>query len=206
MTEKTDGRRDRWRVAIGAAVLALLWLAMLMVGAGPVDGRLLAAFYAGDRAAIAGVASVLTFFGDGPTLILIAVAAAAWMLWRGLPRHGLAIIAVTLLGRSLVDLQKYGIGRLRPEELDHLVPVSSASFPSAHAANSMIVYLTIALVLTAGLPRSRLAAGGAIALSLLVGLSRVILGVHYPSDVVGGWAFGLLWVLLALPLAERLAR
>ena len=69
-------------------------------------------------------------------------------------------------------------------------------------ANSMIVYLTIAIVLTPGRagarPRSRRRS-----FRVLIGLSRVMLGVHWPSDVVGGWSFGLLWVLLALPLAER---
>jgi undecaprenyl-diphosphatase len=67
----------------------------------------------------------------------------------------------------------------------------------------MIFYLTIALALTAGKPWHRAAVAGAILLSLLIGTSRVMLGVHWPSDVIGGWAFGMLWVLLTLRLAER---
>jgi undecaprenyl-diphosphatase len=68
----------------------------------------------------------------------------------------------------------------------------------------MIVYLTLALLLTAGTRWKWPAVIAAITLSAFVGLSRVMLGVHWPTDVVGGWAFGLLWVLIALPLAERL--
>lgn len=192
-------------VAIPAAALALLWLAMLTVGSGELDGWLLGLAYAGDRPLIAAVARGFTFLGEGPVLILISVAAAAWLGWRGSPRAGLVLIAVTLAGRALVHGQKYGIQRLRPEDFDHLVSVSNPSFPSAHAGNSMVVYLTIALLLAKGSRWSGAAIGCAFLLSLLIGLSRAILGVHWPSDIVGGWAFGLLWVLLALPLAERLA-
>jgi len=192
-------------VAIPAAALAILWFAMLTVGSGDVDGWLLALVYAGDRPFIADIARAFTFLGEGPVLVLISVAAAAWMLWRGSARAGLAIVAVTMIGRALVQAQKYGIQRLRPEDLEHLVPVSNPSFPSAHAGNSMIVFLTIALVLGRGTRWGGIAIGCAIVLSVLIGLSRVVLGVHWPSDVAGGWAFGLLWVLLALPLAERLA-
>ena len=83
--------------------------------------------------------------------------------------------------------------------------VKTWSFPSGHATSSMIFYLTLALAIA---PRGwrRAAATGAILLSLLIGLSRVMLGVHWPSDVVGGWCFGLLWVLLTLRPAERLFR
>jgi undecaprenyl-diphosphatase len=70
----------------------------------------------------------------------------------------------------------------------------------------MIFYLAMALALTAGTRWHRAAAAGAVLLSLLVGISRVMLGVHWPSDVIGGWAFGMLWVLLTLRLAGRLVR
>jgi undecaprenyl-diphosphatase len=66
----------------------------------------------------------------------------------------------------------------------------------------MIFYLTLALALTPR-PWRTAAAAGAICLSLLIGTSRVMLGVHWPSDVIGGWSFGLLWVLLTLRVAER---
>ena len=68
----------------------------------------------------------------------------------------------------------------------------------------MIFYLALALALTAPSRQRFAAASGAIMLSLLIGTSRVMLGVHWPSDVIGGWAFGILWVLLTLRPAERL--
>jgi undecaprenyl-diphosphatase len=83
------------------------------------------------------------------------------------------------------------------------VVVKTSSFPSGHATSSMIFYTVIALTLTAKSRWHRPAVAGAILLSLLIGLSRVMLGVHWPSDVIGGWSFGLMWVLLTLRLAER---
>ena len=92
---------------------------------------------------------------------------------------------------------------MRPDVEPHLVVVKTSSFPSGHAANSMIFYVALALVLTSGTRWHRQAAAGAMLGSLMIGASRVMLGVHWPSDVIGGWAFGLLWVLLTLRLAER---
>ena len=103
-------------------------------------------------------------------------------------------------------MQKTWVARVRPDLEPHLVVVKTQSFPSGHATSSMILYLTVALALTAGTRWQRPAAAGAILLSLLIGTSRVMLGVHWPSDVVGGWAFGMLWVLVALRPAERLLR
>jgi undecaprenyl-diphosphatase len=103
-------------------------------------------------------------------------------------------------------VQKYEVARVRPALEPHLVVVKTQSFPSGHAASSMIFYLALAIALTAGTRWHRAAAGGAVVLSLLIGTSRVMLGVHWPSDVIGGWAFGMLWVLLTLRPAERLLR
>ena len=121
-------------------------------------------------------------------------------------RLALVLLLITLIGRGLSEVQKYWIARARPDLEPHLVVVKTSSFPSGHAASSMIFYLTLALVLAAGTRWHRVAAAGAVLLSLLIGISRVMLGVHWPSDVIGGWAFGMLWVLLTLRLAERLFR
>jgi len=201
------GSKARARhVAIPAALLAALWFAMLTLGAGQADGLILAAMYAGDEAWLAAVALLFTTLGDAPVLVAISLAAAAWLLWKGRARHAFAVIAVTMIGRGLVHMQKYSIARLRPDELEKLVNATNPSFPSGHSASSMIVYLTIALALSSGSRWTRAAVLAAGTLSILIGLSRMILGVHWPSDVVGGWSFGLLWVLLTLPMAERLAR
>ena len=113
---------------------------------------------------------------------------------------------IVLVGRGLAEAQKYMIARVRPDLEPHLVVVKTSSFPSGHATSSMIFYLTVALALTMGSRWHRPAAALAILLSLLIGISRVMLGVHWPSDVIGGWAFGLLWVLLTLRLAGRIVR
>ena len=192
--------------ALSAVVLAAVWLAMLLLGRGPLDRDIYQALYAGGRPALVVTARVLTAFGEPTVLVIASVLCGIW-LWRtGRARLGLVLLAVTLVGRALAEAQKYWIARARPTLEPHLVIVKTSSFPSGHATSSMIFYLTLALVLTAGTRWHRVAALSAVLLSVLVGLSRVMLGVHWPSDVVGGWAFGMLWVLLTLRLTERLFR
>ena len=179
---------------------------MLLFGAGPLDRTVEAALYVGGHPALIGLARGLTFLGEPWVLIPAGFATAAMLWWRHRGGVALALLAVTLVGRGLGELQKYEIARVRPDVEPHLVLVHTSSFPSGHATSSMIFYLTMALALTAETRWHRLAAVGAIILSLLIGTSRVMLGVHWPSDVVGGWAFGMLWVLLTLRLAGRLLR
>lgn len=191
------------RYAGALVALAGLWLAMLLLGGGRVDRQIYEALYAGHRPALAAVARALTLLGEPTVLIGAGFIVAGW-LWRR--KHGhlaLSLLLVILVGRGLSEVQKYMIARVRPDLDPHLVVVRTSSFPSGHATSSMIFYLTLALALTRDSRWHRPAALGAILLSLLIGTSRVMLGVHWPSDVVGGWAFGLLWVLLTLRLAER---
>jgi undecaprenyl-diphosphatase len=152
------------------------------------------------------IARAFTALGE-PTVLLAACALCALWLWyarRG--RLGITLVLIALIGRGLSEAQKYWIARVRPDVEPHLVVVKTSSFPSGHAASSMIFYLALAIALTAHTRWSRIAAAGAILLSLLIGTSRVMLGVHWPSDVIGGWTFGMLWVLLTLRPAERLLR
>jgi undecaprenyl-diphosphatase len=191
------------RYAAALLVLAAIWLAMLTWGGGPLDQAVYHALYSGGHPALVIIARVLTALGE-PTVLIVAGIVAALLLWRAGHRHlPWVLIAITMIGRVVSELQKYWIARARPELEPHLVVVKTSSFPSGHATSSMIFYLTMALALTAGTRWHRAAAAGTIVLSLLIGTSRVMLGVHWPSDVIGGWAFGLLWVLLTLRIAGR---
>jgi undecaprenyl-diphosphatase len=204
MTEQRSPRRPEWRLIAAVVVLAAVWLAMLIGGAGPLDRSIYEAVYAGHRPVLLTIARVFTELGEPTVLIVAGFIVAAWLWWVGRGRFALALLLVILVGRGLSEIQKYAIGRVRPDIEPHLVIVKTSSFPSGHATSSMIFYLTLALALTARTRWNRLAAASAVVLSLLIGTSRVMLGVHWPSDVVGGWAFGMLWVLLTLPPAERL--
>jgi len=186
--------------------LALIWLAMLLLGTGEVDRQLLLLLYAGGHPTLIAASRFLTFLGQPPVLLTLGFIAAAWLWWRHWPGYAVAVLVVTLAGRGLAEVQKFTIERSRPTIVPHLVNEYTPSFPSGHATSSMIVYLTVALVLTEGSRWSRAAVPAAIALSLLIGLSRPMLGVHWPSDVVAGWSFGALWVLATVPMAERIAR
>lgn len=187
---------------VAIVCLAALWLGMMLLGAGEVDRALLHELYAAHRPVLRATARYVTLLGNWQATVLLSLAAAVWLLWRGRRRSALLLLSITLLGRALVSIQKVGISRLRPDELDHLVPVKSLSYPSGHAANSMILFLSLALI---AVPRAQRwwAVPAALTGTFLVGISRPMLGVHWPSDVLGGWAFGVAWVLAILALSER---
>jgi undecaprenyl-diphosphatase len=201
-----DKRTADIRFTAALAALALIWLAMLAWGGGSLDRRIYEALYAGHRPTLLVIARIFTALGEPTVLIAAGIVVAAW-LWLRDHRHlSLALIAIVAIGRLLGEAQKLWIARVRPDLEPHLVVVKTSSFPSGHATSSMIFYLTLTLVLTAGTRWHRAAVAGAVALSLLIGTSRVMLGVHWPSDVIGGWAFGMLWVLLTLKLAGRFVK
>lgn len=158
----------------------------------------------GDLATPAGPAWLKQVMVDvtalgGETVLTIVVALAVGFLLAG--RHLLTAALVfggTVSGTIAVAVGKRLVGRERPALVDHLVEVSSASFPSGHASNSAIIYLTIALTVMQIVPQRRarwFLLGATIALVLTIGASRVYLGVHWPSDVIAGWSAGMMWAL-----------
>jgi len=198
--------RVQWRFVAAVVTLAAVWLVMLLWGGGSLDRAIYEDLYAGHRPVLLAFARAFTAIGEPTFLIAACAACALWLWYAGRGRLGLVLLTIALLGRGLSELQKYWIARVRPDLEPHLVVVKTNSFPSGHATSSMIFCLTLALALAGHTRWRNTAAAAAIILSLLIGTSRVMLGVHWPSDVIGGWAFGMLWVLLTFRPAERLFR
>ena len=149
----------------------------------------------------------LTALGSAPVLVLLVLAVAGTLLVRR-QRHALAVLLVATTGGFLLnELLKELFARPRPAPAFRLTEVRSLSFPSGHAMESAIIYLTLA-ALAAGLVRTRALKlyfiGLAVFLSVVVGSSRVYLGVHFPSDVFAGWSAGLAWALLCWTVARYL--
>ena len=206
MTEPQPARTGELRFIAALVALTAIWLAMLVGGDGAVDHRIYEAIYVGDHPTLVAIALFFTVLGEPVILIVASFGVAVWLWLRGHRHLPWAFLGIILAGRALSVLQKHWIFRPRPDLETHLVVVKTSSFPSGHANSSMIFYVMLALILARGSDRRRVAVGTAIALSLLIGLSRVMLGVHWPSDVIGGWAFGLLWLLLTLRLSERFVK
>lgn len=130
-------------------------------------------------------------------LILVRKRSTAFLL-------GGAVVTGTLLSTVL----KTTFARPRPE-LTGVVKIFTYSFPSGHALVSAVTFLTIGAVLAASAERSSLRlfyVGLAISLTLLVGATRVYLGVHYPTDVIGGWSLGAAWALACFMLAKLIQK
>ena len=149
----------------------------------------------------------LTAFGSPTGLLLVCTAVIVYLLLAGRLRTALFVFAASAGGMALGSLLKHVYARPRPTLVPHLVDVTSTSFPSGHATDSAIVYLTLAALLARTVPERAMRIyiiGVAILLTLLIGCSRVFLGVHYPSDVVAGWTLGAAWALGCSLLYTRL--
>jgi undecaprenyl-diphosphatase len=195
------GFRTALRRSTGAAAF-LLWLAMLIWGGAGShwDETLYRDLYAGSPTLIRN-ALLLTRLGTWLPLTILTIAVALILAFSRRRRAALLLVMV-FGGRMLVELQKLIVDRPRPGVSPHLEAVHSMSFPSGHSANSMITFVAIALLVPVRLRNRAVAVGIGLALALQVGWSRVALGVHWPSDVIGGWAFATFWIILCMRLAS----
>lgn len=141
----------------------------------------------------------ITSLGSTIILLLVTASAVAYFLVRRQPRTALFMLVAVVGGQIIGTLLKLGIERPRPELVSHLMHESSYSFPSGHAMMSAVTYLTLGALATRAL-RDRAARIYvlclAVATTLMVGVSRIYLGVHWPSDVLGGWCMGFAWALM----------
>lgn len=149
-----------------------------------------------------------TELGGTPFLTAATVLLAGWFAVRRQWRF-LAILLAAVLGETLLShVLKELFDRPRPDIVPHLVHVSSKSFPSGHASSAAAIFLTIAALVAVRLPKRSARAlvfASAGLLALFVGASRVYLGVHYPTDIVGGWSLGAAWAAIVWIAARRFA-
>jgi undecaprenyl-diphosphatase len=148
----------------------------------------------------------LTALGSTSVLVLILLSVIVYLLLAGKAKMALFIFASVAGGQLLSSLLKLGVDRPRPELVSRLAEVYTLSFPSGHAMLAAVTYLTLGSLLARALPKRVLKAYvivvAAIA-TLLVGVSRIYLGVHWPSDVLAGWCAGAAWAMLCWLISRR---
>ena len=197
----------------GLVVLGLLAAFAALAGrvvAGDTDAFDLAAIEAARalRATHPSFARAMTdasALGSTTVLTIVVVLAVGYLVLSG-HRRLAGVVAVSAIGGAmLVTVLKSAIGRLRPDSRLAEAVVDGLSFPSGHATMSAAIYLTLGALIASTRARRREQAwvlGGAAAIAALVGASRVALGVHWPTDVLGGWAFGAAWAIVWLRVAR----
>ena len=213
-----------WRITPRHALIAALvcWAGFAMVvmlvlsnRLGQFDSAGLQYFRTGPDSVPRGPPALLEAVRDwtalGGVLLrnLFAVIVIAALLLVRLRREATLLAATILSGWVVNTLIKALVGRPRPTIVSHLAEAGGSSFPSGHSFNSAVVYMGIALALAAlsarrGVRWSLIA--GAASLTALIALTRVWLGVHYPSDVLAGWLGGMAWALTACALLYRPAK
>jgi undecaprenyl-diphosphatase len=151
----------------------------------------------------------LTALGGTAVVTLVSVAAALF-LWMARRPRSVALLLVAIAGGQILSLLlKRGYARPRPDLVPHESFVYTASFPSGHSMMSAVVYLTLGALLARVLPRRRmklLVIVCALGATALTGVSRVYLGVHWPTDVLAGWAIGASWAVGCWLAADVLDR
>ena len=143
----------------------------------------------------------------GPTVLgLVVLSVVGFLLLQARYHTAIVVLATAASGELANYAMKNLFLRPRPDVVPHLRDVASTSFPSGHAMESAIIYLTLGAMLMRLAERGITkiyCIGMAIFLTLIVGISRVYLGVHYPTDVAAGWMFGFFWASLCWIVARR---
>jgi undecaprenyl-diphosphatase len=151
----------------------------------------------------------ITGLGGYAILTIVTWATWAYLMMAGKRGAALLVLVAIIGGTLLSHGLKLGFERPRPDLVPHAARVYTASFPSGHAMLSAVTFLTIGALLARVERKRRTRAfvmGLAVAMTLLVGASRVYLGVHWPSDVLAGWSVGAAWASLCWFVALQLQR
>jgi undecaprenyl-diphosphatase len=219
--------RERLRTtrSLEAANLIILFLAILLffeIAEEVADGEhfhveqtIMESLRASDPARPAGppwlarVARDVTALGSVVVLTTSTVLVVGFLLLTRRFGAALFLICASAGGQGLNAGLKWFYGRERPDPAFHWTEIDSPSFPSGHATSSAVIYLALAVLLARLTDKDSHKAyiiGSALLLSFLVGLTRVYLGVHYPTDVIAGWLVGIAWAQCCWFAARAIGR
>jgi undecaprenyl-diphosphatase len=140
----------------------------------------------------------ITSLGSVSALVIAVLAVVGFLALAKAWRPAIFTLAACGGGLAVSSLLKYAVDRPRPDLVPHGNLIHTSSFPSGHSMLSAVVYLTLAALVARLIDRKRLkgyALAVAVLVTLLVGVSRIYLGVHWPSDVLAGWSAGAAWAL-----------
>jgi undecaprenyl-diphosphatase len=183
-------------LALFIAVLALGFA--LKLGGTPVFDPWLSRVASEGRAE-SGFWLALSRIGQGQVVAIVALLAAALLAALGRARDAMILVLTVALQMMTNPLLKLLFSRVRPDLYTHLDQVFDLSYPSGHSAQNACLYLLLGMMV-----HSRLGLIG-VPLALLIGASRVVLGVHWPTDVLGGWMEGAAFALLGWHFSRRVA-
>lgn len=151
----------------------------------------------------------ITALGSFSVLVFISLSVIVYLVIARQAAAALFVAGSVVGGQVLSSLLKLGMDRPRPELVPHLTEVFTLSFPSGHAMLSAVTYLTLGALLAQVSPGRAMkifALTVAVLVTVLVGASRVYLGVHWPSDVLAGWCAGAAWAMLCWLVAQWFLR
>ncbi|HEU4809800.1 MAG TPA: phosphatase PAP2 family protein [Sphingomicrobium sp.] len=202
--EPQRARLSKLSLALLAGTLILIWISVWSVGIETIDRGLLSAVYIGNDAYLNFAARMIGHIGSREAIVMFTLCAGAYlMVQRDYWRASLPIVG-TLIAHSAAAALRDFVGRPRPFGLDGLPDLHNPSLPPTRVVDPMTAYLLVALLLTKGGKTSHLLVAAAVAIGGSNGIVRVILGHHWPSDAVAGWAFGAAFGLAFYALSTRL--
>jgi undecaprenyl-diphosphatase len=202
-----------WRVlGIAAPLTALVMLAVARGWTDELDRRLFRRLQFsmtradGRSKKLGSAARDIVALGGDMLRILFVLGCALALLADHRATTAMVLVGIVAVARLSLFLLKRVVRRPRPDVDRQAVATFTSSFPSGHTFMAVITYLTAAIVIPVGMPAPlvALAGGFALVVALLIGIVRVALGVHWPTDVIAGWCAAIAWTSGSLLLVDRL--